>query len=55
MRRVRYRKPCHEIFSFDYRGVDSLQQVVNVINGAAAATNDKTRTIRESMILKKLL
>ena len=33
-----------------FQSVDSLQQVVNVINDAAAATNDKTRTIRESAI-----
>ena len=31
-----------------FRSVESLQQVVNVINEAAAALNDKTRTIRES-------
>ena len=33
-----------------FPSVDSLQQVVNVINEAAAAVNDKTRTIRESAI-----
>lgn len=33
-----------------FQSVDFLQQVVNVINEAAAATNDKTRTIRESAI-----
>lgn len=33
-----------------FQSVDSLQQVVNVINEAAAATNDKNRTIRESAI-----
>ena len=33
-----------------FQRVDSLQQVVNVINEAAAATNDKSRTIRESAI-----
>lgn len=33
-----------------FQSVDSLQQVVNVINEAAAATNDKSRTIRESAI-----
>ena len=32
------------------QSVESLQQVVNVINEAAAALNDKTRTIRESPI-----
>ncbi len=34
----------------NFRSVDSLQQVVNVVNEAAAALNDKTRTIRESAI-----
>lgn len=33
-----------------FQSVDALQQVVNVINEAAAATNDKSRTIRESAI-----
>ncbi|WP_303952824.1 hypothetical protein [Streptococcus vestibularis] len=33
-----------------FPSVDSLQQVVNVINEAAVAVNDKTRTIRESAI-----
>lgn len=33
-----------------FQSVDSLQQVVNVINEAADATNDKSRTIRESAI-----
>ena len=33
-----------------FQSVDSLQQVVNVINEAAAATNDKSRTIRDSAI-----
>ena len=33
-----------------FQSVDSLQQVVNVINEAASALNDKTRTIRESAI-----
>ncbi len=33
-----------------FQSVDSLQQVVNVINEVAAATNDKKRTIRESSI-----
>lgn len=33
-----------------FQSVDSLQQVVNVINEAAVALNDKTRTIRESAI-----
>ena len=38
-----------------FQSVDSLQQVVNVINEAAAALNDKTRTIRESSIPEVLL
>lgn len=33
-----------------YQSVDSLQQVVNVVNEAAEALNDKSRTIRESAI-----
>ena len=33
-----------------FQSVESLQQVVNVINEAAVAVNDKTRTIRESAI-----
>ena len=33
-----------------FQNVESLQQVVNIINEAAAALNDKTRTIRESSI-----
>ena len=28
-----------------FQNVESLQQVVNIINEAAAALNDKTRTI----------
>ena len=38
-----------------FQSVESLQQVVNVINEAAAALNDKTRTIRESSIPEVLL
>lgn len=34
----------------NFQSVDSLQQVVNVVNEAAAALNDKSRTIRESAI-----
>lgn len=34
----------------NFQSVDSLQQVVNVVNEAAAALNDKSRTIRESSI-----
>jgi hypothetical protein len=33
-----------------FQSVESLQTVVNVVNEAAAAVNDKTRTIRESAI-----
>ncbi len=33
-----------------FQSVDSLQQVVNVVNEAAAALNDSKRTIRESTI-----
>lgn len=33
-----------------FQSVDSLQQVVNVVNEAAAAVSDKTRTIKESAI-----
>lgn len=33
-----------------FQSVDSLQQVVNVVNEAAYALNDSTRTIRESAI-----
>ena len=37
-----------------FRSVDSLQQVVNVVNEAAAALNDSKRTIRESPIKEVL-
>lgn len=33
-----------------FQNVESLQQVVNVVNEAASAVNDKTRTIRETAI-----
>ena len=33
-----------------FQNVESLQQVVNVVNEAAAAVNDKSRTIRASAI-----
>lgn len=33
-----------------FQSVESLQQVVNAINEAAVAVNDKTRTVRESAI-----
>lgn len=33
-----------------FQSVDSLQQVVNIVNEAAAALNDSTRTIKESAI-----
>ena len=35
---------------FNFPSTDSLQQVVNVINEASEALNDKTRTIKESPI-----
>ena len=34
----------------NFQNVESLQHVVNVVNEAAAAVNDKNRTIRESAI-----
>lgn len=34
----------------NFQSVDSLQQVVNVVNEASAALNDKSRTIKESSI-----
>ena len=34
----------------NFQNVESLQQVVNVVNEAAYALDDKTRTIRESAI-----
>ena len=37
-----------------FQSVESLQQVVNVINEAAIAVNDKTRTIRKSAISEVL-
>lgn len=33
-----------------FKSVEALQQVVNIVNEAAYALNDKTRTIRESAI-----
>lgn len=33
-----------------FQSVESLQQVVNIVNEAAVAVNDKSRTIRESAI-----
>lgn len=33
-----------------FQNVDSLQQVVNIVNEAASALNDKSRTIKESAI-----
>ena len=33
-----------------FQSVDSLQTVVNVVNEAALALNEKSRTIRESAI-----
>ena len=34
----------------NFQSVESLQSVVNVIDEAAAAVNDKNRTIKESAI-----
>lgn len=39
----------------NFQSVDSLQQVVNVVNEAAAAVSDKFRTIRESAIPEVLM
>lgn len=39
----------------NFQSVDSLQQVVNVVNEAAAAVSDKSRTIRESAIPEVLM
>lgn len=36
--------------NMNFQSVDSLQQVVNVVNEAAIAVSDKTRTIKESAI-----
>ena len=36
--------------NMNFQSVDSLQSVVNVVNEAAAALNDKKRTIKESAI-----
>lgn len=33
-----------------FQNIESLQQVVNIVNEASVAVNDKTRTIRESAI-----
>lgn len=33
-----------------FQSVDSLQQIVNVVNEAAVAVNDSRRTIKESAI-----
>lgn len=38
-----------------FQSIDSLQQVVNVVNEAAAALNDSKRTIRESAIPEVLV
>ena len=43
-------KLCKEKKEMVFQSVDSLQQVVNVVNEAAMAVNDKTRTIRHSAI-----
>lgn len=39
----------------NFQSVDSMQLVVNVVNEAAAALNDKNRTIRESAIPEVLV
>ena len=36
--------------SMRFQSIDSLQSVVNVVNEAAEALNDKRRTIKESVI-----
>ena len=36
--------------NMNFRSVDSMQSVVNVVNEAAAALNDKSRTIKKSAI-----
>lgn len=36
--------------NMNFQSVEALQSVVNVVNEAAAALNDKKRTIRESAI-----
>lgn len=38
-----------------FQSVDALQQVVNVVNEAAVAVSDKSRTIRESAIPEVLM
>ena len=38
----------------NFQSVESMQSVVNVVNEAAAALNDKRRTIRESAIPEEL-
>ena len=38
-----------------FQSVEALQQVVNVVNEAAAAVSDKSRTIRESTIPEVLM
>lgn len=38
-----------------FQSVDSLQTVVNVVNEAAFALNEKSRTIRESAIPEVLM
>lgn len=41
--------------NMNFQSVEALQQVVNVVNEASAAVNDKTRTIRESSIPEVLM
>ena len=38
-----------------YKNIESLQQIVNIVNEAANAINDKTRTISESAIPEVLI
>lgn len=39
----------------NFQSLDSLQQVVNVVNEAASALNDKSRTIKDSAIPEVLM
>ena len=40
--------------NMNFQSIDSLQTVVNVVNDAALALNDKTRTVKESAISEVL-
>ncbi|WP_205911716.1 hypothetical protein [Berryella intestinalis] len=44
------KKSIQEKRSMNFQNIESLQPVVNVVNEAAAALDDKNRTIRESAI-----